>query len=338
LLDQLSSLFVSVTILSSIDKLCEQQVAKNPQGFELVKKSISEQQLTQWTELLKGLEPIHTDRETLQDWVKKYDAKIKGLSALNETVLRLAQETRTSRIFVVCCIRHLQQLSGLRVNYNTYKDSAIKTLTTLGGAKAMIVPPLPPKAYDKMWIPPIISDLELLSKRDESLVELHGPNLQAVFEDRLCDAFKLLGYEVRQLGHKVARREPDGIAMSRKDHYAILFDAKSSSDGYYVGTDDREIMEYIDHWEETLSEEGMSQVFFLIVSSQFKGDFQKSIRSIAYSKNVLLTLLKAEDLLYLLERRMKEPKLRPGILRWLFCEAGLLTRERIDELLSMHPP
>jgi len=327
-----------VTTLSSIDRLCEQQLGKNPQGFELVRKSISEEQLTQWTELLKGLRPIITDKETLQDWVKKYDAKIKGLSALNETVLRLAQDTRTSRTFVVCCIRHLQQLSGLRANYNTYKDSAIKTLTTLGGGKTMIMPPLPPKAYDRMWIPPVLSDLELLSKRDQSLVELHGPNLQAVFEDRLCDAFRLLGYEVRQLGHKVARREPDGIAISRKDHYAILFDAKSSSDGYYVGTDDREIMEYIDHREEGLSEEGMSQVFFLIVSSKFRGDFHKSIRSIAYSKNVLLTLLKAEDLLYLLERRMKEARLSPRILRWLFCEGGLLTRERIDELLSMHPP
>jgi len=326
-------------IASAIDRRCRELTARDPQKLDSIQKLVSKEQLAEWTELLRGLEPIHTDRETVKDWITKYDSKVNGLLELNKTVQEIAEKTNASRILVICCIRELQRLNGLRINYNTYKDSALKMLTTLTGGQTIITPPSQVKPYDESWIPPILLDLEPLSRREQPRIDSEGLNLQAIFEDRLCGALRFLGYEVEQLGHKSSKREPDGIAMSRRDRYAILFDAKTSSEGYRVGTDDREIMEYIDSHKDYLEEQGISRIYFLIVSSQFKGDFDQQIRKIAREKNVLLALMKAEDLLYLLEWRIRDPRLvNPKTLHDLFNEMGLLTKQTIEELLSIPSP
>ena len=268
--------------------------------------------------------------------MRKYDPKVNGLLTLNRVIQEIIQETGMSRVFVICCIRYLQRESGLTVNYNTYKDSALKMLTTLAGVQVIVQPPSEVKPYDESWIPPILLDLDRLSRREQTRFGPLTTNLEDVFEDRLCDALGLLGYEVQQLGHRSLRREPDGIALSRRDYYALLFDAKSSAEGYRIGTDDREISEYIDRHKGDLEEQGISRIYFLIVSSQFKGDFHQQVRKIAREKNVFLTLLKTEDLLYLVERRIRDPRLvNPKTIHNLFNEMGVLSKQTIEELLPV---
>ena len=313
-----------------IDLKCKKYIEANLEKFGRIEKLVSKEQLVKWTELLRGLEPIHTDRETVEEWAKKYESKVEGLLDLDKTMKEFAEKTGSSRVLTVCSIRKLQQSHGLKVNHNTYKDSALKMLVSLSGHETL--PTHPQTPYDESWIPQRLLDLEPLSrgklpKPDSKL------DVQNTFEDRLHDAFTFLKYEVDRLGHKHPGREPDGIAKSRKEHYAIIYDAKSSTEGYKIGTDDRRISEYHKKHRERLEDEGYRPVYFTIISSDFKGDFQRQAGEISINENLFLTLLKVKDLLLVLERRAQYPrKFNHKILKTLFHRYGLVSNP--DELLQ----
>jgi len=191
--------------------------------------------------------------------------------------------------------------------------------------------------YDPRFIPPIIADLERLACANSKVVQEcrnAGRNPEDQFEIMLYVCFRMLGYDVEELGHTTKRRDPDGIAFSKRDHYAVIFDAKMRSDGYSIGTDDRTIIEYIKTQSPRLVHEGIDSIYYSIVSSWFVGDNQTPIMKIRKETNVKnVTLMRAAFLLRLIELKLKDPQLTLGRLEGLFLRAQEISTEDIEQEL-----
>jgi hypothetical protein len=156
-------------------------------------------------------------------------------------------------------------------------------------------------------------------------------------EEKLWHFFRMMGFHVDELGHKLkGRRAPDGILSAPEFHYAVLFDAKVAADGYSISADDRKIIEYIKEYGGQLRKKGMEKIYFLIISSGFIGKFGDTISKIIKETGVTnVLLLRAEFLLYMLEVKLKDPEITLSDLENVFAtDRGAITKERVAELLG----
>ncbi len=172
------------------------------------------------------------------------------------------------------------------------------------------------------FIPPRLADLLTLSRGDGSPTD---------FEDRVALAFQILGFEVTKLGQGTGRN-PDGIAYCREHNYAILFDAKGYKDGYGIGVDDRNVIEYIKTHERDLRKQGYANFYFCFVSASFRGDGKVNtdrIRRETGTKSVVL--LSADNLLRLIARKIEWPRdFELGDFQDLLLDSGELGNDRIE--------
>jgi hypothetical protein len=185
--------------------------------------------------------------------------------------------------------------------------------------------------YNPLFIPPVLNDLEKLASGDSEIHHKYrklGRSPDNVLERLVWMAFRMLGYEVEELGHMTpGERTPDGIAYAKREHYAILLDSKIGSDGYSMGTDDRTLIEYITTQAPRLESEGIDSIYFCIISSRFKGDNEAGIlriRKETRAKNI--TFLRSGMLLRLVELKIQNPRITPANLH-----AILLRSEVIEE-------
>lgn len=179
------------------------------------------------------------------------------------------------------------------------------------------------------YIPPVLKDFEALAFRKE------GDSLE--FEKKVITAFKMLGFQVNGIGQGKGR-EPDGIAKWSSSGFAILFDAKSSTDGYSIGTGDRAIIEYIEKYEPKLRKEGIKKIYFVLVSSEFNGSSEKSlsiIRKESSAKSVVL--ISAKQLLKIIAKRIQEPfAFDVESLENLLLDGGILDDEELEDFLGSY--
>ena len=160
--------------------------------------------------------------------------------------------------------------------------------------------------------------------------------MEKLFEEKISIVFKMLGYSVELKGQGYGR-VPDGVAICHEYGYALIFDAKVRQDGYRVGRDDRAIKEYINRETQTLKKQGIRNVYFVIVSSDFKGDFDDVIRNIKIETDAReLVFLEAKGLLTILEQRLRNPEidLGPSGIQNLFVQSGILTNKDVKEFLE----
>lgn len=188
------------------------------------------------------------------------------------------------------------------------------------------------------YIPPVVAELSALAKNDKELIAKYkkeGREVEDVLEDKIYKLFTVLGYEVEKLG-KGKGRVPDGIARSRQHNYAILYDAKARAEGYNMGTDDRVIKDYINSQTSKLRREGIRNVYYLVISSDFKGENEEAIKSIKLETDAKeILLLKADLLLFILELKLKDSGIGLGSdgLQRVFANSGAVTKEDIQEVL-----
>lgn len=146
------------------------------------------------------------------------------------------------------------------------------------------------------FIPPAIQGLEKLAVKEGGNVE---------FEDMVNLAFQLLGFRVRKLGQGTGRNS-DGIAIDHENQYAIFIDAKARRDGYSVGTDDRTFIEYVRTWEGDLKRQGIRHIYFVVVSSRFKGTGKQAIENLKKETNSsALVMISAKSLLKLVAAKIQ---------------------------------
>lgn len=190
------------------------------------------------------------------------------------------------------------------------------------------------------WIPPIINDIEELANNRETEWSISkGLRPEKAFETKLRLAFTLLGFDTTELGQGTGR-QPDGIAISTSvedGDFAIIYDAKAREDRYSVGTSDREILEYIKKKSEELKRARVNRTYFVIISSEFdEGSTSLNLlREVFRQTRVPVTLLKASDLLFIIETKLENIYINHSQLEHLFLETGLLTREKISDILGV---
>ncbi|MFH1046731.1 MAG: hypothetical protein V1738_00345 [Patescibacteria group bacterium] len=190
------------------------------------------------------------------------------------------------------------------------------------------------------WIPPIIADLPQLALNQESVwSKANKIAAERAFEIKLQYVFQILGYQVIGLGQGTGR-EPDGVAISIHSHehpaYAIIFDGKAREKCYSIGTEDRAIVEYIRNKQKELIKQHIDKLSFLIVSSEISDSSStKGLAMRIYLQTrVPVILVRADDLLRVVEEKLKNCDIDHGQLEELFIETGLLTREKIAEILG----
>mgnify|MGYP000856631399 CR=1 FL=1 len=125
------------------------------------------------------------------------------------------------------------------------------------------------------------------------------------FERIVAEVFEQLDFEVDTLGQGTGRN-PDAIVKFREENTAFIVDAKAYNSGYSLGTDDRAIREYINHYCPKLKKEGYQKIGFIIVSNEFKTNFDNFINEITWNTEIKrFILLTSEALLYLLAFKTK---------------------------------
>jgi len=196
----------------------------------------------------------------------------------------------------------------------------------------------PQEPYNPLFVPPILEDIEKLTCGDPVAIEncqRIGRAPEDVLEDKLWISFRILGFEVIELGHKVIGRFPDGIGLAKRDHYAVIFDSKMRMEGYSIGTDDRAIVEYVERFYPQLEEEGMQSVYFSVISARFTGNNKGHILKIRRETRVKnVTLLRACLLLRLVELKLRNPHIGTAHLEGIFLRSEEISEEDIERELS----
>ena len=192
---------------------------------------------------------------------------------------------------------------------------------------------------EESWIPPVVADLENLALNQETeWSQKRGVRPEKGLETKLRYVFTILGYNVTELGQGKGR-EPDGVAISTDGHsgyYAIIYDAKAREKDYSVGTGDREIVEYIKNKQRELQRQRVDKVSFLIVSSEFTDSpsLESSLKDIYRATRVPIILVRAKDLLYIVNRKLSNADIKHSQLEDLFLETGVLTTDKIVDVLG----
>lgn len=190
------------------------------------------------------------------------------------------------------------------------------------------------------YVPPVVSIVPLLAVNSPDIVEMcknSGISVEKAFEDKTSILLKMLGYSVESLGQGYGR-VPDGIAVSSEFHYAIIFDTKSRKDGYSLGTDDRAFREYIFHETEKLKRRGIRNVYFCVISSFFKGDYDDVIRSMKMETDVReIIFMEASALITILEQKLRNSDLDlgPKGIQAILAQSGTITNSSVKEFLGV---
>ncbi|MEZ6072278.1 MAG: hypothetical protein R3C10_18965 [Pirellulales bacterium] len=191
------------------------------------------------------------------------------------------------------------------------------------------------------YVPPVVAILPRMSQNDASLVQAakdSGTSIERAFEKSINAAFTILGYEVKLLGQGQGR-VPDGIAVDADNSYALIWDAKIRGDGYAMGTDDRTIREYIATQSRELKRrQSMRNVYYLVVSSRFRDDFDDLIRGLKLETHINeVCLVEASALVALVDAKLREPRevpLGPDGVQRLFGASGVITSQLVQEMLT----
>lgn len=139
-------------------------------------------------------------------------------------------------------------------------------------------------------------------------------SISTIFEQRCAEAFRCLGFEVRELGQGCGR-VADCLAVATLERFAVIIDAKVRRRGYTLGTDDRQFCEYATRHSRELALSGIEKVYFAVIGSGFREDDLNKltglmtgtpIRSVAFIEAVALMRLVNESIVRRREFRLEE--------------------------------
>ena len=178
-----------------------------------------------------------------------------------------------------------------------------------------------------------------------ALAEQNGTTVESLFENRLAVCFRILGYNVEDLGQGTGRN-PDGIFTYRGNDgsYAVIYDAKSSADPYRLRTgDERQFEDYINQHISELQRRGFDNIYFAVISGSFVDEAREAIRGLKIRTPIReVRLLEANTVIELLENSLRDPEFRLGPggyqgvgLQDFFVESGILTEADVREELGL---
>jgi hypothetical protein len=194
-------------------------------------------------------------------------------------------------------------------------------------------------SYSDSYIPPVIALLPALSVNDTQAAAqcaASGKTVEKVFEERLESLFRMLGYEI----HSVERghgRGPSAIAACSEHHYAIIYDARISRQGYALESEADQLRDYIIKTGDKLYKQSFRTIYYMVVSSGFSGEYDSATRSLKIETGVNEVILaEVKALLQLLEQKMRDPAitLGPKHIQKLLAASGVLSADAVREYFS----
>jgi hypothetical protein len=191
------------------------------------------------------------------------------------------------------------------------------------------------------YVPPVIAILPNMARNEpglEDAAKASGTSLMRAFEKSIHAAFTVLGYDTKLLGQG-SGRVPDGLALELDNSYAVLWDAKIREDGYSMGTDDRAIREYVmTQSRELKRRRTLRNIYYAIISSGFKDDYDDLIRSIKMDTDTNeVCLIEAAALVAMVDTKLRNPlqvSLGPDGLQRVFSTSGVLTADDVLKIFS----
>lgn len=191
------------------------------------------------------------------------------------------------------------------------------------------------------YVPPIVAVLPGMAANEAAMVEAaagSGTSLERAFEKSLNAAFIILGFDTVLMGQGQGR-VPDGLAVDADNSYALIWDAKVRTNGYSMGTDDRTIREYISTQSRDLKRRrSLRNIYYVVISSGFKDDYDDAIRSIKMETDVgEVCLVEAEAIVAMVDAKLRDPLqlgLGPDGLQRLFSDSGVISVETVTQTLG----
>ena len=139
-------------------------------------------------------------------------------------------------------------------------------------------------------------------------------------------------FDVEKLGR--GKRAPDGIVKDRHNHYAVIYDCKCRKDRFSLNApDERTIIEYIRENKRKLKKEGMENLYFMIISSDFHVSEKQLVKIKIESRANCIILMRAEQLLSILKRYFMDPNVDKDDLEKLLVITRVIEEQDIQDIL-----
>jgi hypothetical protein len=107
-------------------------------------------------------------------------------------------------------------------------DTRVEPTPVPSGGEATRQPFLHP------FLPACLHYLEVLARGEYPPYEASGLAASTLFERGTADAFRSLGFDIKQLGQGTGRNA-DCLACAPKEHVALIIDSKVRTNGYALG-------------------------------------------------------------------------------------------------------
>lgn len=180
----------------------------------------------------------------------------------------------------------------------------------------------------------MISDLELLARRDALMLERHGGSAARVFEDQLEILFRSFGFGVVRARPGQERVDLLCIAPARQA-FSFIVDAKSSKRPYQLPTDDRRAIEqYVRDIRASKLDSFAQLDFLLLVVGESAAMLDSRLAQLERIIHVPCRAIHAKELAHL--RQQVAGPLDPEKFRDLCVgKERLIPRNRVDRLIAV---
>ena len=159
------------------------------------------------------------------------------------------------------------------------------------------------------FLPACLQHLETLARGERPPYGDNDLGVDRLFELRIADAFRCLGFEVQSLGQGTGRK-PDALAIARQERFAVIIDAKVRQDGYRLGTEDRKFLEYATTCGRELQRQGIDKVYLVVVGPGFReADLKKLTDFLSNSPVRSVDLITARGLMNIVEESIRSRNL-----------------------------
>jgi hypothetical protein len=149
------------------------------------------------------------------------------------------------------------------LNFDGWGDRSETATIETKAAKDNLQPQLHP------FLPGCLQYLEVLARGEMPPFESSELSTSTLFERRVSDAFRCLGFELSQFGQGTGRNA-DSIASAPKERFALIIDAKVRTSGYTLGTEDRKFLEYAVKHGKALQAQGFDKIYLIVVGPSFR--------------------------------------------------------------------
>ncbi len=155
------------------------------------------------------------------------------------------------------------------------------------------------------FLPGCLQYLEVLARGEMPPFESSDLSTSTLFERRVSDAFRCLGFEMSQLGQGTGRNA-DSIAAAPKERFALIIDAKLRASGYTLGTEDRKFLEYAVKHGKALQNQGFDKIYLVVVAPSFReSDLKQLADSLSDSPLRGISMITARALMRMVEESIR---------------------------------